>query len=275
MSTKRQIDQTPANQNTKPVFSVEEWCRAAGISESLYFKERREGRGPHAGNFGRRTVITESAAGGAMTGALQTVDFHGDDIETLEHDGRPWVAMRRICENIGLAWQGQAEKLRNQSEKFSFKDIVTAGLDGKKYEMLCIPDGKLALWLASINPTKIPDERTRERLELYQSKCAIVLHDYWSGNRSDDVEDPESRALIKTLRDQDRLRREQNRLAIVQAGHDDRLHRIEARQAAFEDGVSYHRSRLCQLHQSPHRSCDCIANWHARKWTLTPARHPD
>ncbi len=174
-----------------------------------------------------------------MMGALQTVDFHGDDIETFEHDGRPWVAMRRICENIGLAWQGQAEKLRNQSEKFSCKDIVTAGLDGKKYEMLCIPDGKLALWLASINPPKIPDERTRERLELYQSECAIVLHDYWSGNRSDDVEDPESRALIKALRDQDRLRREQNRLAIVQAGHDDRLHRIEARQAAFEDGVSY------------------------------------
>ena len=98
---------------------------------------------------------------------------------------------------------------------------------------------ELALWLASINPTKIPDETTRERLELYQSECAIVLHDYWSGNRSDDVEDPESRALIKALRDQDRLRREQNRLAIVQAGHDDRLHRIEARQAAFEDGVSY------------------------------------
>lgn len=51
--------------------------------------------------------------------------------------------------------------------------------------------------------------------------------------------DPESRALIKALRDQDQLRREQNRLAIVQAGHDDHLHRIETRQAAFEDGVSY------------------------------------
>ncbi len=45
MSTKRQIDQTPTNQNTKPIFSVKEWCRAAGISECLYFKERREGRG--------------------------------------------------------------------------------------------------------------------------------------------------------------------------------------------------------------------------------------
>jgi len=100
MSTKQQIDQTPTNQNTKPVFSVKQWCRAAGISESLYFKERREGRGPHAGNFGRRTIIAESAAGGAMTGALQTVDFHGDDIEAFEHDGRPWVAMRRICENL-------------------------------------------------------------------------------------------------------------------------------------------------------------------------------
>jgi hypothetical protein len=63
MSTKRQISRTSqTTPNTNPVFSVKQWCRDAGISESLYFKERREGRGPQAGHFGRRTIITEPPA---------------------------------------------------------------------------------------------------------------------------------------------------------------------------------------------------------------------
>jgi hypothetical protein len=58
--------------------------------------------------------------------------------------------MRRICQNLGMAWQSQNAKLLAQREKFSRNDIVTTGADGKTYEMVAIPVRKLALWLACI-----------------------------------------------------------------------------------------------------------------------------
>lgn len=110
---------------------------------------------------------------------LKTIDFHGDKIETFEASGDRWVAMRRICENLGMNWAGQLEKLRNQSEKFSCMDIHTTGPDGKTYEMAAVPTRKLALWLACINPNKVA-AHVRPKLERYQEECAVALNDYWT-----------------------------------------------------------------------------------------------
>lgn len=44
----------------KTVYSIAEWCIAAKISPALYFKEKREGRGPRVAHTGRRTIVIES-----------------------------------------------------------------------------------------------------------------------------------------------------------------------------------------------------------------------
>jgi len=54
-------------------------------------------------------------------------------------DGQPFVAMRRVVENLGLAWQAQIVKLRDQADRFSCHDMVTTGADGKSYSMLTMP----------------------------------------------------------------------------------------------------------------------------------------
>lgn len=112
--------------------------------------------------------------------ALVAIDFHGDSILTCQHSGEPHVAMRRVVENLGLAWQSQLHKLRDQAGRFNCHDIVTVGADGKAREMLAMPVAKLPLWLATINPNKIPDPDKRAKVELYQAESAIVLHDYWT-----------------------------------------------------------------------------------------------
>lgn len=114
------------------------------------------------------------------TTQLVTVPFHGDGLVTFEANGEPHVAMRRIVENLGMSWGGQREKLQAQAEKFSCADIRTAGADGKAYDMLAMPVKKLPLWLATINPNKIPDPVRRAKVELYQSESAVALHDYWT-----------------------------------------------------------------------------------------------
>jgi hypothetical protein len=108
------------------------------------------------------------------------VSFHGDEIVTFEADGARYVAMRRIVENMGLAWASQSVKLEDQKEKFNCYDIVTVGADGKEREMLAMPVEKLPLWLASINPNKIKSPTVRAKIECYQAESAIALYDYWT-----------------------------------------------------------------------------------------------
>jgi predicted DNA-binding transcriptional regulator AlpA len=43
-------------------FSVLEFCQVHGISKSLFYKLRQEGRGPKTIKLGRRTLITRQAA---------------------------------------------------------------------------------------------------------------------------------------------------------------------------------------------------------------------
>lgn len=124
-------------------------------------------------------VMTADSTNSANT-ALVAIDFHGDQIVTFQKDGEPFVAMRRVVENLGLAWQSQLVKLRDQADRFNCHDIVTVGADGKPREMLAMPVAKLPLWLATINPNKIADPVKRQKVEWYQAESAIVLHDYWT-----------------------------------------------------------------------------------------------
>jgi hypothetical protein len=114
-----------------------------------------------------------------MPNELKTIDFHGDKIETFEANGERWVAMRRICENLGMAWGYQSQKLEEQREKFNCSDIRTVAEDGKTRKMLAIPTRNLALWLACINPNKVA-EHVRPKLERYHKECAKALDDYWT-----------------------------------------------------------------------------------------------
>lgn len=111
---------------------------------------------------------------------LRVVPFKGDEIHTFEREGGRYVVMRRIVENMGMAWSSQFVKLQEQKEKFSCYDIVTPDSRGHEQEMFVMPVEKLPLWLATINPAKIPSLTVREKVERYQAECAIVLHDYWT-----------------------------------------------------------------------------------------------
>lgn len=111
---------------------------------------------------------------------LVAIDFHGDQLVTCQHLGEPHVAMRHVVENIGLSWGSQFAKLSDSAAKFRCVDIETPDHRGRMQVHLCIPVAKLPLWLASINPNKVPDPDKRAKLELYQEESAIALHDYWS-----------------------------------------------------------------------------------------------
>ena len=113
-----------------------------------------------------------------MNDQIIPVDFHGDALALVDHDGEPFVAMRSVTDNIGLDWASQYIKL---TEKFGSVVVIitTTGGDGKQYEMVCLPLRKIPAWLYSINPNKVKPD-IREKVIRYQDECDDVLWQYWT-----------------------------------------------------------------------------------------------
>jgi len=95
-------------------------------------------------------------------------------------DGREQlVAVKPVCEILGVAYQSQQAKLKEHPIYSSVITLsVTTGADGKKYEMVCIPLRFFSGWLFSINPDNVKEE-VREKLIEYQLKCNDILYDYF------------------------------------------------------------------------------------------------
>lgn len=110
---------------------------------------------------------------------VSTVNFHGDSLSVIAHDGQPFVAMRPIVESMGLVWAAQTVKLNANKPRWSVSIIETVADDGKLREMLCLPLRKLSGWLATISPNKVKPE-LREKVIAYQNECDDALWAYWN-----------------------------------------------------------------------------------------------
>lgn len=109
---------------------------------------------------------------------LMPVPFYEDTVVLVGQDNEPYVAMKPIVTNMGLAWESQRPKI---NEKFGSVAmiIMSTGGDGKQYDMLCLPLKKLPAWLYSINPSKVKPE-LRDKIIRYQEECDDALWDYWT-----------------------------------------------------------------------------------------------
>lgn len=110
---------------------------------------------------------------------IQPVPFHGDTIDAIQTETGSWVvSLRRMCENLGVAYSSQLQKLKEKP--WAVVSIIdTTGADGKTYEMTVIDRRTLTMWLAGINPNKVRPE-LREKIEAYQCEAADALDEYFN-----------------------------------------------------------------------------------------------
>jgi len=105
--------------------------------------------------------------------------INGITLQVVASESEQLVAVKPVCEILGVAYQSQQAKLKEHPIFGSVITLsVTTGADGKKYEMLCIPLQFFPGWLFSINPDNVREE-ARERLIEYQLECNKVLFDYF------------------------------------------------------------------------------------------------
>lgn len=111
--------------------------------------------------------------------AIVKVPFHGDELLAQQDERGVWVAVKRVCESIGLTEQGQMTKLKGKPWAVT-TTIVATGSDGKNYDMMALHLDSLPMWLATIDAGRVAPA-VRAKIERYQVECARVLRDHFFG----------------------------------------------------------------------------------------------
>ena len=114
------------------------------------------------------------------TNQIVHVPFNGQTIDAaLDEKSGAWlVALRPICENIGVAFNAQRERLNRQPWAV-VRMTRSTGADGKTYEMVMVDRQTLVMWLATIDTSRVRSDEARSVVVAYQRECAKVLDAYF------------------------------------------------------------------------------------------------
>ena len=96
---------------------------------------------------------------------LSPVQFHGSTIFVVTHRSEPYAPIKPIVEDMGLKWEAQARKLRDNRDRWGMINMIIPSASGNQ-DTLCMPVRKLPAFFASITPNKVRPE-PRDRIRLY------------------------------------------------------------------------------------------------------------
>ena len=112
--------------------------------------------------------------------STQIISFNNQSLITVEQNGNHYVAMKPICENIGLAWEPQV--LREVLSQGMIVMIIPT--NGGNQNMICLPIEYLNGWLFGIDINRCKPE-IRDTLIKYKKECYQALHDYWFNGKAE------------------------------------------------------------------------------------------
>lgn len=107
----------------------------------------------------------------------ELVQVGQDSLQVVRQSGHGWVLIKAACEALGLDPVGQRQRLTKQPWAVACMTKAT-GSDGKTYEMFCLRSDKVAMWLATIDTSRLANDEARAKLVMWQCEAADVL-DRW------------------------------------------------------------------------------------------------
>lgn len=129
--------------------------------------------------------------------STQTISFNNQSLVTFEQDDVHYTAMKPICDNIGLEWGSQYNRIKRDDVLNSVIFIMKmTGNDGKDYQMICLPIEYLNGWLFGIDVNRCKPE-IRETLIKYKKECYQALHNYWFKEKAARTINPEQQQAIQ------------------------------------------------------------------------------
>lgn len=117
------------------------------------------------------------------SGNLITVNFRQDTLFAVERDDGVYVALRPICETLGLNWSGQFSRIKEDPVLSEGVCVVQIPSPGGAQETTCLKLELVNGWLFKVDSRRVKDEETRRKLLTYQRECYQVLFEAFYGKR--------------------------------------------------------------------------------------------
>jgi P22_AR N-terminal domain len=110
---------------------------------------------------------------------LVAIQFHDQNLLATLVNSVPYVALKPICENIGIDWEAQRQKIDRHPVLNSTACMIKAvAADGKIREMFMMPLEYLNGWLFGIDVNRVKEE-IKPRVIEYQTECFKVLANHF------------------------------------------------------------------------------------------------
>ncbi|MBB1489491.1 phage antirepressor N-terminal domain-containing protein [Oceanospirillum sediminis] len=86
-----------------------------------------------------------------MKNQISTVSFYGQNLSVIPLNNQLFVAIKPVCENIGVPWVGQRQRIKRDVVLNSTACMIqVVAADKRKRELLCLPLEYLNGWLFGI-----------------------------------------------------------------------------------------------------------------------------
>lgn len=119
-------------------------------------------------------------------GKIITVDFRQDTLFAIERDDGVFVAIKPICDSLGIEWRKQQERLRRDPILSEGITMVGVPSPGGTQETTCLSLELVNGWLFTIDESRVRDEETRQRVLTYKRECYGVLFRHFYGRAERD-----------------------------------------------------------------------------------------
>jgi hypothetical protein len=110
---------------------------------------------------------------------VQNISFHGQTVAVFSQNNQHYVAMKPICENIGLQWEAQLKRIQRNAILNTAMSMMDTPSNGGKQKTACLPLDYLNGWLFGVDAKRVKPE-IRERLLTYQRECFRVLNNHFN-----------------------------------------------------------------------------------------------
>ena len=108
------------------------------------------------------------------------IPFHGTQIVADLIDGTPYIAIKPLCESLGIDSDSQIKRLKRQPWASTVVMTVQLPGDNQARGVTMIDRRTFTMWLATIQTSRIKDDAARDLLTAYQCEAADVLDQYFN-----------------------------------------------------------------------------------------------
>lgn len=109
-----------------------------------------------------------------MSTQLSHVVFYGHIVAVFEHNGQPYVSMKQICEDLGLDWPSQIQRIKRRPVLSKRGALIALPTAGGVQKVFCLPLSLLNVWLIGIETSRVRPEVSARLIQYQEAFCASM-----------------------------------------------------------------------------------------------------